>query len=107
MGWRYRKSINLGPLRFNMGRRGVGQSVGIRGLRLTQTASGQRYVTFTVPGTGWSYRKTLSRRPAPRRQGTPAPGRSLTLPSPPANLGPGPQPTQRPSRLPDWMNDAP
>ena len=74
MGWRYRRSVRLGPLRINFSRRGVGQSVGVRGLRLTRSAGGQRYLTFTIPGTGWSYRKQLGQ---PRRRNSQIP----TVPS--------------------------
>jgi len=34
MGWYFRRSVNVGPLRFNFSKSGVGQSFGIRGLRV-------------------------------------------------------------------------
>ncbi len=56
MGFRYRKSVSLGPFRVNLTSRGVGWSVGAGGFRTGVSSSGRRYSTFTVPGTGWSYR---------------------------------------------------
>ena len=55
MGWRYRKSLNLGPLRVNISKSGVGYSVGGPGFRTGVRASGRRYSTVTLPGTGISY----------------------------------------------------
>lgn len=55
MGWRFRKSINLGGVRLNFSKKGVGYSVGCKGIRLTKRADGKLYKTFTIPGTGVSY----------------------------------------------------
>lgn len=44
MGWFLRKSVRFGPLRFNLSKRGVGASVGIKGLRAGVDASGKPYV---------------------------------------------------------------
>lgn len=44
MGWFLRKSIRLGPLRLNLSKRGLGGSVGIKGLRAGLDASGKPYV---------------------------------------------------------------
>jgi hypothetical protein len=38
MGWNLRKGFNFGPLRINLSRRGVGYSVGARGLRIGRDA---------------------------------------------------------------------
>ena len=57
MGFRYHKSLNLGPFRLNVGTRGVGFSLGGRGFRTGVSGSGRRYTTFSLPGTGISYRK--------------------------------------------------
>jgi hypothetical protein len=56
MGFSYRKSIRLGPFRVNLSKSGVGGSIGTRGVRTTVTPSGRRYTTFSLPGTGLSYR---------------------------------------------------
>ena len=55
MGFRFRKSINLGPLRLNFSKSGVGYSVGGKGFRVTKTATGKTRTTAPIPGTGISY----------------------------------------------------
>jgi Protein of unknown function (DUF4236) len=67
VGWSYRKSIKVGPFRFNLSRRGVGHSVGARGARYTRTADGRREMTFRIPGTGLSWRRPLGSRHSRRR----------------------------------------
>ena len=55
MGFRFRKSINVGGgSRVNLSKRGVGFSVGARGARYSAGPSGRRW-TFSIPGTGLSY----------------------------------------------------
>ncbi len=55
MGFRFRKSINVGGgSRINLSKRGVGFSVGTRGARYSAGPSGRRW-TFSIPGTGLSY----------------------------------------------------
>jgi hypothetical protein len=56
MGFRYQKSISLGPFRINVSNSGVGYSVGARGFRTGVSPRGRRYTIFSVPGTGASYR---------------------------------------------------
>lgn len=34
MGWYLRKSLSLGPLRFNLSKSGIGTSIGVKGLRI-------------------------------------------------------------------------
>lgn len=59
MGWRFRKSINLGGgFRINLSKSGIGYSWGVKGFRITQTASGQTRKTYSIPGTGISYVET-------------------------------------------------
>ena len=58
MGWSFRRSINLGPLRVNLGKRGVGTSVGAGPFRIGRSANGQTYRSFRIPGTGISYRSS-------------------------------------------------
>ena len=58
MGFRYRKSINLGKgFRVNMSKSGPGFSWGGKGFRLTKTAKGNIRGTAYIPGTGVSYQK--------------------------------------------------
>lgn len=70
MGWRYRKSLNLGPLRINFSKSGVGYSVGGKGYRVTKTAKGTIRQTSSIPGTGLSYvteKKLAARAAAPEK----------------------------------------
>ncbi len=56
MGFRYRKSINLGGgFRINLSKSGVGYSWGVKGYRVTKTANGRTRRTMSIPGTGISY----------------------------------------------------
>lgn len=55
MGWRYRKSVTMGPFRVNLSKSGVGWSVGGPGFRTGRSARGRSYNRFTLPGTGLSY----------------------------------------------------
>ena len=56
MGFYYRKSVNVGPFRVNVGKSGAGYSIGGRGFRTGVTSRGKRYTTFSLPGTGVGYR---------------------------------------------------
>ncbi len=56
MGWYFRRSLNLGPLRLNLSRRGVGWSVGGRGLRVGESADKRGYTRASIPGTGIGWR---------------------------------------------------
>ncbi len=61
MGFSYRKSVKVGPFRINLSNRGVGYSVGGGGFRTGVSASGRRYTTVSVPGTGLSYRQSAGK----------------------------------------------
>lgn len=77
MGWTFRKSINIGPLRWNLSRRGVGWSVGGKGLRYSQDARGRSYVT--VGADGLYYRHPIggtSAKPSSTAQGSATPSRA-------------------------------
>ncbi|AUN20005.1 hypothetical protein RSJ22_00475 (plasmid) [Clostridium botulinum] len=58
MGFRFRKSVKIGPFRINFSKSGVGYSVGSKGYRVTKRADGRIQETYSVPGTGVSYVKT-------------------------------------------------
>ena len=73
MGFRYRKSINLGGgLRINLSKSGIGYSWGTKGYRVTKTAHGTTRRTYSIPGTGLSYTQESgrgdNRRSNPSRQ---------------------------------------
>lgn len=56
MGFRFRKSINLGGgFRINLSKSGVGYSFGGKGYRYTKKAGGGTRTTASIPGTGLSY----------------------------------------------------
>lgn len=57
MGFRFRKSIKLGPVRLNLSKSGVGYSIGGKGFRFTKKAGGGTRTTTSIPGTGISYVK--------------------------------------------------
>ena len=52
MAWSFRKGFNLGPFRLNLSKKGVGLSVGTRGLRIGRDARGRDYSQISIPGTG-------------------------------------------------------
>ena len=63
MGFRMRKSINLGGgFRINISKSGVGYSWGVPGYRVTKTAKGMTRKTYSLPGTGISYVEDTKRR---------------------------------------------
>jgi hypothetical protein len=56
MGFRFRKSINLGGgFRVNLSKSGIGYSFGTKGMRWTQLANGRSRSTYSIPGTGIAY----------------------------------------------------
>jgi len=60
MAWSFRKSLNFGPLRVNLSKKGFGFSVGGRGFRAGRDAQGRGYTQMSVPGTGIYNRQYLS-----------------------------------------------
>ena len=63
MGWRYRKSINLGGgFRINLSKSGIGYSWGFPGYRHTYSANGSQRKTYSIPGTGISYVESSGKR---------------------------------------------
>lgn len=58
MGIRFNKSINIGKgLKLNLSKKGIGYSIGTKGIRISKTAKGTTRKTLTLPGTGLSYVK--------------------------------------------------
>ena len=57
MGIRFRKSINIGGLKLNISKSGIGYSFGVPGARYTKTANGRSRQTYSIPKTGISYVK--------------------------------------------------
>ena len=61
MGQRFRKSINIGPLRINFSKSGIGFSLGVKGFRISRSAKGKNTATVSLPGTGVSYVQNLDK----------------------------------------------
>jgi len=56
MGLRIRRSMKIAPgVRMNIGKKGVGLSLGNKIVRCNLNPSGRQSVTFSLPGTGISY----------------------------------------------------
>lgn len=72
MGFRYRKSINLGGgFRVNISKSGIGYSWGVKGYRVTRTARGTIRRTASIPGTGISFVNETSKKGNEGRSCTP------------------------------------
>jgi hypothetical protein len=61
--WRFRKIFWRGLFRWTLSKRGIGWSCGIPGLRYGVSPSGQRYISFSIPGTGLYWIKYLKQKP--------------------------------------------
>ena len=73
MAIRFRKSVTIGGgLRLNVGKTGIGMSVGVPGARYTINSSGRQTRSIGLPGTGVGYVSTTSsgRRRAARSRAT-------------------------------------
>ena len=57
MGFIFRKSFTIGPLRINFSKHGIGWSFGVPGYRRTTSATGKKRTTYSIPGTGMSWVK--------------------------------------------------
>lgn len=63
MAIRFRKSFKVAPgMRVNVSSRGIGASVGVKGLRYSVNSRGQRRTTASIPGTGISSTRSSSSR---------------------------------------------
>jgi hypothetical protein len=70
MGWNFRRSLNLGPLRLNASKSGIGYSVGVRGFRVGKDAKGRKYTATSIPGAGIYRRDYLQNRAQPNPSNT-------------------------------------
>lgn len=69
MGYRFRKSINLGGgFKINLSKSGIGYSWGIPGMRYSKLANGRERHTYSIPGTGISYVEDVSSGKKQQRQ---------------------------------------
>ncbi len=63
MAIRFHRSFKLLPgVRLNLGKRGVGISAGVRGLRVGVDSRGKQYTSIGIPGTGISARNYAKQR---------------------------------------------
>lgn len=70
MSFRFRKSVRIAKgVRVNFSKRGIGMSVGTKGLRFGVGPSGKR-VTTSIPGTGIYYEKRIGSGRSKRRKST-------------------------------------
>lgn len=76
MGWGFRRSVKLGPLRLNLSKSGIGYSVGVRGFRVGKDAKGRSYTSASIPGTGLYSRNYSGSAP-----GASSPGGIVQAPS--------------------------
>ena len=68
MGWRFRKSVNVGlGFRINISKSGIGYSWGVPGYRKTWKADGSIRTTYSIPGTGISYVEECSSKNMQKR----------------------------------------
>jgi hypothetical protein len=82
--WRFRKVFAHGPFRWTLSKHGLGWSWGIPGFRYGVSPLGQRYVSFSIPGTGMYWIKYLKDRPAVSLPPTRVPPPSSLPPTQPA-----------------------
>ncbi|MDR3696811.1 DUF4236 domain-containing protein [Mucilaginibacter sp.] len=55
MGFRFRKTVKMGPVNLNFSKSGIGTSIGGKGFRMGVNAKGRSYTTASIPKTGISY----------------------------------------------------
>jgi hypothetical protein len=61
VGLRFRKSFKIAPgVRFNVNKKSVGMSFGVKGARVSINSKGQKTTTVGVPGSGLYYTTTSS-----------------------------------------------
>ena len=97
MGFRYRKSVKLGPFRATVSKTGVSYSAGVKGARVTKRADGRVQTTLSVPRTGASYVSTAKRSQKPSTPSKPAPRPVAARPAKPAKPA---KPARPPKPLP-------
>lgn len=114
MGWYLRKSMRFGPMRINLSRRGIGVSVGIKGLRVGTGPRGP-YVAGGRGGIYFRQRPGGPKRAASRAAPSPTPHllTAQAVPPPPLTsptgqplapppAAPTPQREIPPPRYPTW-----
>src|SRR6266851_3560843 len=72
MAWTFRRSLNFGPFRINLSRKGAGFSVGGRGFRIGRDAVGRQYTQASIPTTGIYRRDYYKTLPQPNQTNAPS-----------------------------------
>jgi hypothetical protein len=86
MGWRFRKTITQGPVRYSITKNGIGSSIGFCGFRIGSSPNGDMYFSFGIPGTGLYYIKKIGKKGSPSRpQKAPPSKNSQSEPTPQQN----------------------
>ena len=60
MGFSYRKSLKVGPVRVTASKSGISYSGGVKGARVTKRADGRVQTSLSAPGTGLRYTTTTT-----------------------------------------------
>lgn len=55
MSWRFRRIYRTGPFRWTWSKRGIGWNWRLPGFRIGISPTGQKYISFGIPGTGFYY----------------------------------------------------
>ncbi|MGC9577052.1 MAG: DUF4236 domain-containing protein [Desulfobacterota bacterium U4-17] len=99
--WRFRKIFGRGAFRWTLSKRGIGWSWGILGLRYGVSCSGERYISFRIPGTGFYWIKYLKQRRGPSAPTAVAP------PAVPSATPPNPRsmPASPGNKAPSWKQE--
>jgi hypothetical protein len=82
MGWSIRRSINFGPFRVNLSKKGPGFSVGGPGFRVGRDATGRDYTQMSIPGTGVYSRQYYRKNSPPTSAAPPSTPPSPSQPRP-------------------------
>ncbi len=61
MSWRFRRSYRTGPFRWTWSKRGIGWNWKLPGFRVGISPTGQKYISFGIPGTGFYYIKYFNK----------------------------------------------
>lgn len=81
MGFRFRKSTNIGPFRITASKSGISTSFGGKGARVTKMADGRTRTTLSIPGTGISHVSETSKARTPEKS-TKVTAPAATTPTP-------------------------
>lgn len=73
MGFRFRKSVKIGPVRLTAGKKSASVSVGVKGARVSKSTTGRTTRTVSAPGTGMSWSSSSASKSKSRPKAASAP----------------------------------